>query len=131
MDLHSIVSGAIGTVNPFILASIQMSNGYTIAPGGKQTPVYLSAVNQLIQVQALQHDDLVQLDGLNIQGERRAIYLEGFWSGVIRPDSKGGDLLTFPEYPGGPSRTWLVVFVFEHWPDWSKLAVTLQVDLHV
>lgn len=131
MDLHSIVSGAIGTVNPFILASIEMSSGYTTTASGKQVPAYFPAINQLIQVQALQYNDIAQLDGLNIQGERRAIYLEGFWSGVIRSDSKGGDLLTFPEYPGGALRTWLVVQVLEHWPDWSKLAVTLQDDLHV
>lgn len=130
MDLHNIVSGYVGTVNPFIMASIQMSDGYTTSPSGKQQPQYLPAINQLIQVQALQYNDIVQLDGLNIQGERRAIYLEGFWSGVIRADSKGGDLLTFPEYPGGPDRLWLVVFVFEHWPQWSKLAVTLQDDLN-
>lgn len=129
MNLHGIVSGAIGTINPFIMATIQMSDGYTIVPGGKQTPQYLPDIDQLVQVQALQYNDLMQLDGLNIQGERRAIYLNGFWSGVIRPDSKGGDLLTFPETPGGRPRLWLVVFVFEHWPDWSKLCVTLQDDL--
>lgn len=131
MDLHGIVSGAIGTVNPFIMASIQMSNGYTKDAAFRQVPAYLPAINQLIQVQALSYNDLAQLDGLNIQGERRAVYLEGFWSGVIRPDSKGGDLLTFPETPGGPARTWLAAQVLEHWPDWSKLAVTLQDDLHV
>ncbi len=131
MDLHSIVSGAIGTINPFILASIQMSNGYTTNAAGLQQPQYFSPINQSIQVQALQYNDIVQLDGLNIQGERRKVYIEGFWSGVIRADSRGGDLFTFPEYPGGPSRTWLVVFVFEHWPDWSSLALTLQDDLHV
>ncbi len=131
MDLHAIVAGAIGTVNPFILASLQMSNGYTTTASGKQVPVYFPAINQLIQVQALSSKDLAQLDGLNIQGANRAIYTEGFWSGVIRPDSKGGDLFTFPAVPGGSTRTWLVVQALETWPDWSKLAVTLQDDLHV
>ncbi len=131
MDLHGIVSGYIGTVNPLILASLRMSNGYTTLPSGKQVPAYLPAINQLIQVQALSSKDLAQLDGLNIQGANRAIYTEGFWSGVIRPDSKGGDIFTFPEVPGGPTRTWLVVQALETWPDWSKLAVVLQDDDHV
>ena len=63
---------------------------------------------------------------MNIQGERRKIYLNGNWNGLVRADKKGGDLMQFPEYPGGPVRTWKVAMALEQWPDWTTLALTLQ-----
>lgn len=128
MNLHGIVAGAIGTVNPLITAQILASNGYDTEADGSQVPKYLPAQDVQIQVQALQYNDIAQLDGLNIQGERRAVYLYGDWNGIVREDQKGGDLLLFPAQKGGPPKTWLVVFVFENWPDWTKVAVTLQDD---
>lgn len=125
MNLHGIVSGNIGAVNPFITATIQSSTGYAIDAAGLQVPTYSTTTAQ-IQRQALQYNDIAQLDGLNIQGERRKVYVFGFYAGVIRVDDRGGDIMTFPEYPGGPSRSWLVAFVFESWPDWCSLALTLQ-----
>ena len=65
---------------------------------------------------------------MNIQGIRRAVYVNGAWNGVARSDQDGGDLLVFPEHPGGPNKTWLVVLVAEQWPDWCKLIVTQQTD---
>ena len=46
------------------------------------------------QVQALQYNDMVHLDGLNIQGIRRAIYLNGSIDGINRINKKGGDIVT-------------------------------------
>lgn len=128
MNLHGIVAGAVAAVNPHITAQILASDGYTTSPDGTQVPQYLPATDIKIQSQALQYNDIVQLDGLNIQGERRAVYLPGDWNGVVRADQKGGDLLRFPDHKGGPVRTWLVVLVLENWPDWTKVAVTLQDD---
>lgn len=124
MNLHNMVAGAVSTVNPFITASIQRSTGYTTSSAGKRTPTYAAAVSVQVQMQALQYNDLVQLDGLNIQGERHAMYLNGNWSGVVRPDGTGGDLITLPN-----GTIWLVVLVLENWSDldgWTKVAVTRQ-----
>lgn len=76
-----------------------------------------------VQPQALSFRDLTQLDGLNIQGVRRAVYVNGRFDGIIRADSKGGDLIESFE-----GRTWLTALVLEYWPDWVKLAITLQDD---
>lgn len=127
MNLHAIVSGAIGAVNPFITATIQVSAGSTTYGDGSRVPAYTTTTAR-IQNQALQYNEIAQLDGLNVQGVRRKIYLNGNWNGIIRADGKGGDLLLFPEQPGGPIKTWLVVIVFEYWPDWCSLGVTLQVN---
>jgi hypothetical protein len=122
VNLHGIVSGAIGSVNPFVRAELMRSAGYTTNPDGSRTPTYVTIHNGPVQVQALSTDDLKQIEGLNIQGAKNGVYLNGTWNGVVRSLRQGGDLLKF----GG--QTWLVVTVLENWPDWSKLAVVLQGD---
>ncbi|CAE6857257.1 hypothetical protein R75461_07782 [Paraburkholderia nemoris] len=103
---------------------IQASAGYTTAADGKRTPLYAPAVPVLAQMQSLQFRDLVQLDGLNLQGERRALYLNGNWQGVLRPEVKGGDLVTLPD-----ASLWLIALVLENWwltDSWCKVAITRQ-----
>jgi hypothetical protein len=119
MNLHSIVSGAIGTVNPFIPVVIKQSTGYATNPDGTQVPVYTS-INTTGQQQALSGGDILRLNSLNVQGVTTKMYLSGNWEGVFRVLGKGGDLLTF----GG--RTYLVAAVLERWPDWCCLAMTMQ-----
>jgi hypothetical protein len=121
MNLHQIVAGAIGAVNPFEELSIQRSDGYTTNEAGKRTPKYALAVNVLGQVQALSFSDLTQINGLNIQGERRAVYINGRTDAIIREDRKGGDIVTRKD-----GTTWLVVHVLEYWPDWCKFVITRQ-----
>lgn len=128
MNLHGIVSGAIGTINPFIAATVKVSTGSVTNPDGSRTPAYDTITIQA-QVQALQYTDIVQLDGLNIQGVRRKIYLTGDVEGLIRVNKKGGDIIVLPPdaaYTAGSQ--WLVAMVLEHWPDWVCVAVVLQND---
>jgi hypothetical protein len=119
MNLHQMVAGAIGSINPFISATMLRSTGYTTAADGIRTPTF-DTIPVSVQVQALSTDDLRQLDGLNIQGQKNAVYLSGNWNGAVRVGKQGGDLIKF----GG--QTWLAVTVLENWPDWTKLAVVLQ-----
>lgn len=124
MNLHNIVAGAVSAINPAMNATIRRSTGYTTAADGTRTPTYASPECVKAQVQALQYNDLTQLAGLNIQGEKRAMYLNGNWEGVARPDGRGGDLITLPD-----SSVWLVVQVLENWASqdgWVKVAVTRQ-----
>lgn len=123
MNLNRVVRGAIGAVNPQVIVTIQSSTGYTTNPDGSRNPTYTTTRRQA-QIQALTYNDLFQLDGLNITGTRRALYMDGAWEGVVRADGKGGDLITFPD-----GTVWLVALVLEHWGQadpWVKLAVTLQ-----
>ncbi|MBR8475836.1 hypothetical protein [Burkholderia cenocepacia] len=129
MNLHGIVSSAIGTVNPFVPVTLQQSTGYTTAADGDRTPTY-SASPQSVQVQALSAKEIQHLDGLNIQGVLRKAYLNGDWRGVYRATNQGGDLMQFAAVAGVPASlqgtTWKVVQVFETWPDWCALAIQLQ-----
>lgn len=123
MNLHGIVAPIIGTVNPNVPATMQVSTGYTIAPDGSQAPGY-TTVTGTAQVQALTYQDLRQIDGLNLNGERRSIYFYGAFTAVNRPSSQGGDLVILTD--GHNAGTWLIAFVAEQWPDWCKVICTLQ-----
>lgn len=120
MDLRSIANQASNTVNGNVIVTARASAGYTIGAGAKRTPLYAPDVTGPANIQALDSVDLKQLDSLNIQGVVRAIFLRGSLAGVIRPDSKGGDLVII----GG--KTWLVVKVLESWPLWTKAAIVYQ-----
>ncbi|OZI63285.1 hypothetical protein CAL28_10680 [Bordetella genomosp. 11] len=106
-----------------ISATVKYSTGFVKDPDTyEQVPSYNVVEGAQIQVQALTGKDLAQLQGLNLQGVVRAIYLYGDTQGVNRPSQKGGDLIIFD------SQTWLTVTVLETWPGWSKVAATLQMD---
>lgn len=117
--MHDIVSGAIGLVNPFIKATLRRSTGYTTNSDFTRTPTYEDTV-LLVQVQSLSTDELQQIEGLNIQGNKSAVYLRGRWNGTIRAGKQGGDILKFH------GKIWLAVIVLENWPTWTKLAVVEQ-----
>ena len=120
MDLRGIANGVSSTVNPNKTVTVRRSTGYTIGAGRKQVPGYADPVTGPAQIQALDANDIKQLDGLNIQGTVRAIYLRGVLAGVVRPDGTGGDLVEIG------AETWLVVKVLEGWPAWTKAAIVLQ-----
>ena len=120
MDLRGLANGVTTTVNPNKTVTVRRSTGYTIGAGRKQVPGYAAPVTGPAQIQALDANDIKQLDGLNIQGTVRAIYLRGVLAGVVRPDGTGGDLVEIG------AETWLVVKVLEGWPTWTKAAIVLQ-----
>lgn len=127
MDLRGIANGVTTTVNPNQTVTVLRSTGFTTGAGAKQVPSYAAPVSGPAQIQALDADDIKQLDGLNIQGTIRAIYLRGTLAGVVRPNQTGGDLVTIAApAPVALRGTWLVVKVLESWPDWTKAAVVLQ-----
>lgn len=120
MNLRAIANAATQSINPNTLVTVKVSSGYTIdSASRRQVPAYTTETGQA-NIQALDGKDLKQLDGLNIQGTIRAAYLYGNLAGVVRPDSKGGDLVEFS------SQSWLVVKVLETWPDWCKVAIVYQ-----
>ncbi len=87
---------------------------------------YNTLTGMSIQVQAVSGRDIERMNGLGIQGVFRSVHLDGYWRGIVRVDQVGGDLMEFPEVPGGAVRTWKVTTVAETWPDWSRVIVVLQ-----
>lgn len=122
MDLRGIANSVSRAINPNVAVTLRQSSGYTIDPlTRKQVPSYADTAGYG-NLQALDGDDLRQLDGLNVQGTLRALYLYGDAAGVIRPDQRGGDTVTIN------GKIWLVVKVLEHWdnPTWAKVALNYQ-----
>lgn len=124
MDLRGIANRVTSTINPNEMVTLLPSTGFTVGAGAKQIPTYGTPVTGPAQVQALDSSELLKLNGLNIQGDIRAIYLRGVLAGVIRPEQIGGDLIK----RGFPQETWLVVKVLETWPNWTKAVIVHQGD---
>ena len=129
MNLHNLVSPVIAAINPMVPCSVQVSTGYTESADFKQVPSYAPAVILQGQVQSLTFRDIMQIQGLNLQGTKKAIYLIGDVEGLVRSENRGGDLITLPD-----GSIWLVVEVLESWgqnisntsEQWCKVAVVLQ-----
>jgi hypothetical protein len=128
MNLHGIVRGAIRTINPDIVIPLLRSAGYTTGADGKQVPAF-TVLSGPAQVQATSGKDVERMNNLSIQGVMRTVYLYGKWSGIVRADKTGGDILNFPQMPGAPAQSWKVVNVKEQWPDWVCVIVVLQTVL--
>ncbi|MMZ41448.1 hypothetical protein D3C81_118010 [compost metagenome] len=120
MNLHGIVSRAIGAVNPFVEAQIYRSLGAEKHEDYSRTPAYDAPVPMMVQKQAVSQGDIRHLDNLNIQGVFTSIYTNGNWCGVNRPKEVGGDKFIIA------GETWLVVAVPENWPDWTRVVACLQ-----
>ena len=126
MNVRRLANQAVQTVNRNItVAWIASTGGYTTAADGTRTAI-TSTRNMQAQVQPLSSGDLAHTDGLNLQGVLRSVHLYGQAAGVVRADQKGGDILQFPEAPGGPMRNWRVVTQMEAWPTWARVVVQMQ-----
>lgn len=125
MNLHNIVAPCVSAVNPWTSGLYQASAGYTTNLDGSRAPAYADAIGVEIQMQALSYRDLQQISGLNLNGEARAMYINGNFVGVDRAADRGGDLITLPV----DGTVWLIVHVLENWnttSGWTKFAVTKQ-----
>ena len=125
MNLRLLANRLTQVTNPNIQINWVQSNGYTTNDAGKRTPKTITLTVDA-QVQALSATDLKHIDGLNINGVMRSVYLYGNAAGVVRADQIGGDILVFPEAPNCCNKNWLITQVMETWPDWCHVIVTLQ-----
>lgn len=122
MNLHQLVRGAIGAINPDTPVTIKPSAGSTEDDSGRTVPAYGPTIAATGQKQPLTGRDIERFQQQNIQGVTCKMHLNGNYEGLFRTLGKGGDLLTF----GG--QTYLVASVMERWPDWCCVALTLQLD---
>lgn len=124
MNLNALVAPIIEAINPWTCASFEQSSGYTTGADGKRAAAYATAVPIRAQKQPLAYKDLMQIQGLNINGEKSAFYVDADWKAIDRPTARGGDLLTLPD-----QSVWLVIQPLENWHDtagWTKVAAVKQ-----
>jgi len=125
MNLHAIAGPIAGIVSGTVNGLWQRNAGYATTPAGKRTPSYLDVPDTSMQVQALTGPELALVESLNIQGVKRAVYMNGDVKAVDRASGEGGDLLTFN------GAVWLVTVILETWDSsgWCRVAVTKQNDM--
>ncbi|MEI7296600.1 hypothetical protein WCQ02_31040 [Paraburkholderia tropica] len=124
MNLNNIVSPIVAAINDWVSVSIQPSEGYTTNPDGSRGPKYGASIEMFAQIQPLLYRDLVQIDGLNLNGEKRAMYVNGDYQAIVRSSKEGGDLVTIQD-----GSVWLVVQQLENWSmegGWVKVAIVKQ-----
>lgn len=124
MNLHAVASPIISAVNPMMSAQLFFSTGDTPDVNFKRVPSYAAAQGVTAQVQPLTYSDLRQLDGVNLGGQAKAMYLSGTLQSVVRANQKGGDLVTLED-----GTDWLTVQVLEDYSStagWVKVAVKRQ-----
>lgn len=122
MDLHAVVSGAIGAINPFVSAQYLKSTGTTTNPDGSRVPSYAAPVTVSVQAQELSFKDLQHVENLNLQGIMKSIYCPGTVQAVNRLAGTGGDKIVIA------GETYLVVAISEQWPEWCRVIGQLQVN---
>jgi len=122
VNLHNLVRGVVGAVNPDIPVTIKPSAGSAEDDTGRVIPAYGADVQTYGQKQPVTGRDIARFQQQNIQGVTCKMYLNGNYEGLFRVLGKGGDLLLF----GG--QTYLVASVMERWPDWCCVALTMQLD---
>lgn len=123
MNLHAIANAAVTAVNPNQKATLLVSKGYSIDASGRQIPEYKAPQQINAQIQSVSAKDLKQAEFLNLQTIQNTMYVSGNIDGIVRAENKGGDLIRTSD-----GTTWLVIAVLEQWPDWVKVAVTMQTD---
>ena len=125
MNLRGIANRATQAINPNTSITAFVPDGYTIDPATLHQIPKFTKVRGSGNVQALDGDDLKQIDMINVQGTLRAVYLYGELAGIVRPDQQPNAVLQFTH--AGTSGKWGVFKVLETWQNWCKVAVVYQV----
>lgn len=130
INLRGIANAAIQGINPNIKIRVQSPNGFTTDEYYNQVPKYIEETLQG-NVQAMSSDDLKHIDGLNLEGTLRAVYLYGNYNGVMRVGQQPSTKLFFTTNESGVTREreWNVFKMLEAWQGWCKVAVVLQEEV--
>ncbi len=128
INLRAVANSVTRAVNPNLSATLFISTGSTVV-NFVPTPAY-TQVAITAQVQPLTTGDIRLLEGLQIQGAEKAIYINGSALAIDRVKQVGGDLIVFAPGTLPEGNTWLILANLEQWGTvWAKLACRLQDDV--
>lgn len=121
MKLRRIANTMTRMVNPNTTITWRRGKGVTQDDQFNRITTY-EDVTIRGQIQPLTTNDLQFVDGLNVTGYHRCIYLDGQSTGVVR-----GNLKPLDEFIIN-GETWRVIATPEAWDasGWSRVFVTLQ-----
>lgn len=121
-NMHAVVRGAITTLNPDEPGTVYVSTGSTNVRG-ILTPTFTAVAAQL-QFQAQAHDKVMHERALEYSSMYDTVYAYGNFTGVDRPDGKGGDVIQTT----ADGKFYLITRVLEWWPQWCSFEVTRQLN---
>ena len=124
MNLHAMVRGAIGAINPNQEVAVLMYIGYTVGDSGQVTPTY-ETIYTTAQVQPVPDQSLNQTQNANQTGITRSFYLNGDFRSLNREQKNGGDMIIWND------QRWLITSVDEGWSQtagWTKVTGVLQLQ---
>lgn len=104
-------------VNGNIMATLKVSDGYTIAPDGSQVQSYITQEREL-QTQSMSIEDLKHLNFTNQQGAFLKVYADGMIPAIHRSMATGTTIIEMARYGGYPKTQWIVKAVLESFDDW-------------
>lgn len=125
INVRRLANFATQNVNPNMGAKLRVNTGYTVAPGGVQTPSY-DQLDIEIQAQSLSSQEKFNLDLINKQGEHISVYAYGAIHAIRRIVQKGSSELLFTPYGESETATWRVEQVMESFPTWCRLLLWRQ-----
>lgn len=120
INMHAVVRRAIQVVNPDTPTTIYISTGSQFVDG-IATPTFVGVAAR-VQVQALSHESLHHLNGLQSAKAMSNVYAYGNFNTVNRPSGSGGDVLQIN------GEWWAIQNVLEWWPGWCSFSVTQQLN---
>lgn len=125
MDIRALANSYTTRINDNLTINWVQATGYATDAAGHRVPTTSTTAVQA-QVQGVSGEDLKHIDGLNMQGVFRSVLMFGNVQGIERSKQRGGDVLQFPEIPGGANSDWRVVSVMETWATWARVLVVMQ-----
>lgn len=120
INMHHIVRPAIQRINPDVTAVVYVSTGHEMLDG-ISTPTFLGVTARL-QVQALSHESLAHLNGLQSAKAMRSVHAYGNFKAVNRPEGTGGAVVQLSD------GWWAIQHVLEWWDDWCSFSITQQLN---
>lgn len=120
MNLRNISNSLTRNINPNISVIGRRYKGQTMSAGRVPVPEYFPDEVVTAQLQPLSDGDLRHVDGLNVQGVVKALFINGDYYGANRTLQKGGDIFVIND------QEWLVIDPIELWPNWGKVIICLQ-----
>lgn len=120
MNMHKLVRGPVGLVNPDKIGTLYTVSGYAVAHGIR-TPSYQLADVRL-QFQAAASDGVSRMLAIAQNNSVEIVYAYGNISDLSRPDDSGGSVIEVD------NRWYYVQRVLEWWPGWCCLSVVRQLD---
>ena len=125
LALRKIANSMTTAVNENVLATLKVSNGYSISADGTQIPSYVTQT-KTIQTQAMDVADLDHLGFGDQQGQFISAYADGMIPAIRRGLQLGTTIVSLIPYGETTPVDWKVMKVLESYNDWVKVLLCRQ-----